>query len=230
LAALKQTEWKVSGHGGAAELLGIKPTTLASRMKKDGHQATDLNSDAIASSFLVIAQRDQDAWSTSKQIYARTLCVADGRLALGSGLQPNVLHSQAGSACSTACCGNFWRSDDGNAVDRIGQGRQIRIGLQPLHLVGTGIDGEHLKVVLLVSSEHFVTVFRAVSRCPDDGEPSCLPKTIRPYLLWSSDFSLLHSYQTIRIPLRPTNWRGPESVRLRSDYGRSARMSQSHSL
>ena len=34
LAALKQTEWKVSGHGGAAELLGIKPTTLASRMKK----------------------------------------------------------------------------------------------------------------------------------------------------------------------------------------------------
>jgi transcriptional regulator with GAF, ATPase, and Fis domain len=36
LAALKQTEWKVSGHGGAAELLGIKPTTLASRMKKMG--------------------------------------------------------------------------------------------------------------------------------------------------------------------------------------------------
>jgi transcriptional regulator with GAF, ATPase, and Fis domain len=34
LAALKQTEWKISGHGGAAELLGIKPTTLSSRMKK----------------------------------------------------------------------------------------------------------------------------------------------------------------------------------------------------
>ena len=34
LTALKQTEWKVSGHGGAAELLGIKPTTLTSRMKK----------------------------------------------------------------------------------------------------------------------------------------------------------------------------------------------------
>ena len=34
LAALKQTEWKVSGRGGAAELLGIKPTTLASRIKK----------------------------------------------------------------------------------------------------------------------------------------------------------------------------------------------------
>ena len=36
VAALKQTEWKVSGRGGAAELLGIKPTTLASRMKKMG--------------------------------------------------------------------------------------------------------------------------------------------------------------------------------------------------
>ncbi len=36
LAALKQTQWKVSGHGGAADLLGIKPTTLASRMKKIG--------------------------------------------------------------------------------------------------------------------------------------------------------------------------------------------------
>ena len=34
LAALKQTKWKISGDGGAAELLGIKPTTLASRMKK----------------------------------------------------------------------------------------------------------------------------------------------------------------------------------------------------
>ena len=34
LAALKQTKWKLSGEGGAAELLGIKPTTLASRMKK----------------------------------------------------------------------------------------------------------------------------------------------------------------------------------------------------
>jgi transcriptional regulator with GAF, ATPase, and Fis domain len=34
LTALKHTEWKVSGQGGAAELLGIKPTTLASRMKK----------------------------------------------------------------------------------------------------------------------------------------------------------------------------------------------------
>ena len=33
LAALKHTGWKLSGDGGAAELLGIKPTTLASRMK-----------------------------------------------------------------------------------------------------------------------------------------------------------------------------------------------------
>lgn len=36
LAALKQTKWKLSGPGGAAELLDIKPTTLASRMKKLG--------------------------------------------------------------------------------------------------------------------------------------------------------------------------------------------------
>ena len=36
LAALKQTKWKISGAGGAAELLGIKTTTLASRIKKMG--------------------------------------------------------------------------------------------------------------------------------------------------------------------------------------------------
>jgi len=35
-AALKRTKWKLSGEGGAAELPGIKPTTLASRMKKMG--------------------------------------------------------------------------------------------------------------------------------------------------------------------------------------------------
>lgn len=36
LAALHQTNWKVSGAGGAAELLGAKPTTLASRIKALG--------------------------------------------------------------------------------------------------------------------------------------------------------------------------------------------------
>ena len=36
LAALKQSKWKISGDNGAAELLGIKPTTLSSRMKKMG--------------------------------------------------------------------------------------------------------------------------------------------------------------------------------------------------
>ena len=36
LAALKQAEWRISGGGGAAELLGIKPTTLKSRMKRFG--------------------------------------------------------------------------------------------------------------------------------------------------------------------------------------------------
>ena len=43
LAALKQTEWRVSGEGGAADLLQIKPTTLASRIKKNGNQETGLS-------------------------------------------------------------------------------------------------------------------------------------------------------------------------------------------
>jgi len=33
---LKATGWRVSGQGGAAEVLGLKPTTLESRMKKLG--------------------------------------------------------------------------------------------------------------------------------------------------------------------------------------------------
>jgi transcriptional regulator with GAF, ATPase, and Fis domain len=36
LAALNKTRWKVYGRGGAAELLGMKPGTLAARMKKLG--------------------------------------------------------------------------------------------------------------------------------------------------------------------------------------------------
>lgn len=36
LSALEASSWKVSGPGGAAELLDIKPTTLASRMKAFG--------------------------------------------------------------------------------------------------------------------------------------------------------------------------------------------------
>ena len=36
LAALKQSSWRIYGPDGAAELLGIKPTTLASRVKKMG--------------------------------------------------------------------------------------------------------------------------------------------------------------------------------------------------
>ena len=31
--ALEQTKWKVSGSGGAAELLGVRPTTLADRIR-----------------------------------------------------------------------------------------------------------------------------------------------------------------------------------------------------
>ena len=36
LATLHKTNWKISGVGGAAELLGTKPTTLASRIKALG--------------------------------------------------------------------------------------------------------------------------------------------------------------------------------------------------
>ncbi len=36
LAALRHARWKISGEGGAAELLGVKPTTLRSRLKKLG--------------------------------------------------------------------------------------------------------------------------------------------------------------------------------------------------
>jgi len=36
IAALKFTEWRVAGENGAAQLLGVKPTTLSSRMKALG--------------------------------------------------------------------------------------------------------------------------------------------------------------------------------------------------
>jgi transcriptional regulator with GAF, ATPase, and Fis domain len=36
LAVLEQTGWRVSGRQGAAELLGLKPTTLESRMARLG--------------------------------------------------------------------------------------------------------------------------------------------------------------------------------------------------
>ena len=34
--ALAQAEWKIAGPGGAAELLGVKPTTLNSKLKSFG--------------------------------------------------------------------------------------------------------------------------------------------------------------------------------------------------
>ncbi len=36
LAVLSKTDWKIGGPNGAAELLGVKPTTLTSRVKKMG--------------------------------------------------------------------------------------------------------------------------------------------------------------------------------------------------
>ena len=36
LAALGQADWRVSGKDGAAELLGVRPTTLSDRIKSFG--------------------------------------------------------------------------------------------------------------------------------------------------------------------------------------------------
>lgn len=41
LAALNETDWRVHGPGGAAELLGVRPTTLASRIKRMGLSRPD---------------------------------------------------------------------------------------------------------------------------------------------------------------------------------------------
>jgi DNA-binding NtrC family response regulator len=41
LAALEKTAWKIHGPGGTAELLGVKPTTLISRIKKMGLKKPD---------------------------------------------------------------------------------------------------------------------------------------------------------------------------------------------
>jgi transcriptional regulator with GAF, ATPase, and Fis domain len=44
LAALEQSGFRVSGEGGAAELLGVNPGTLASRLKSLGIQKRDYRS------------------------------------------------------------------------------------------------------------------------------------------------------------------------------------------
>ena len=38
LAALRRSDWRISGPSGAAELLGVRPTTLSSRIKKLGFE------------------------------------------------------------------------------------------------------------------------------------------------------------------------------------------------
>ena len=44
IAALRRCAGKVSGRGGAAELLGLKPTTLFSRLRKWGVEPRDYRS------------------------------------------------------------------------------------------------------------------------------------------------------------------------------------------
>ena len=38
VAALRRSNWRIYGPGGAADLLGVKPTTLSSRIHKMGLQ------------------------------------------------------------------------------------------------------------------------------------------------------------------------------------------------
>ena len=41
LAALERADWKIYGPGGVAELLGLKPTTVTSRLKRMGIDRTE---------------------------------------------------------------------------------------------------------------------------------------------------------------------------------------------
>jgi transcriptional regulator with GAF, ATPase, and Fis domain len=43
LTALDTSRWRISGPGGAAALLDLKPTTLHAKMKKLGIRRTDRN-------------------------------------------------------------------------------------------------------------------------------------------------------------------------------------------
>ena len=42
LAVLQKSGWKIKGDNGAAELLGVKPTTLYTRIEKMGLKRSDL--------------------------------------------------------------------------------------------------------------------------------------------------------------------------------------------
>ena len=44
-AVLRKTDWKIKGVDGAAELLGVKPTTLISRIEKMGLKRSLLQED-----------------------------------------------------------------------------------------------------------------------------------------------------------------------------------------
>lgn len=46
LQALEAANWKIKGREGAAELLGVKPTTLLSRMEKWGLRRPERGSSA----------------------------------------------------------------------------------------------------------------------------------------------------------------------------------------
>ena len=53
-AVLQKAGWKIKGGGGAAELLGVKPTTLISRIEKMGFEATRFFSPVLKTAQMVV--------------------------------------------------------------------------------------------------------------------------------------------------------------------------------
>ena len=53
VAVLERVKWRIRGAGGAAELLGMKPSTLESRMTKLGSNACELDRARSAKSFSI---------------------------------------------------------------------------------------------------------------------------------------------------------------------------------
>ena len=47
LRTLERTGWRVEGEGGAAELLGMRPSTLRSRLQRLGIQRSDRRHSAV---------------------------------------------------------------------------------------------------------------------------------------------------------------------------------------